>query len=338
MTPRLFTGAAVALLMALTACTPSSSAEPPPDPVPLPANPFVGASLWVDPQSTAQQQANTFQEQGNAAAAEALGPITSQPVASWLASEVQDPYSQAERVTTAAAAQGQLPVMVAYHRPNRDCGSYSAGGSTDPASYLSWVGQLAAGIADRSALIVLEPDALPQAAGGACGSPEEAATEYALLSQAVDILKKQPNARVYIDAGHSSWIGDQTALANALKASGVERADGFSLNVSNFQTTAESVAYGERLSPLIGRQTQFVVDVSRNGRGAPVGADGTEAWCNPPSAGLGANPMLGQDPALAVAFLWIKEPGASDGDCRPGEPIAGKFWPDYAQRLIDQRG
>ncbi|MGH3927116.1 MAG: hypothetical protein ACRDTT_30325 [Pseudonocardiaceae bacterium] len=33
------------------------------------------------------------------------------------------------------------------------------------------------------------------------------------------------------------------------------------------------------------------------------------------------------------AFLWIKEPGDSDGSCRPGEPAAGAWWPDYALTL-----
>jgi endoglucanase len=77
--------------------------------------------------------------------------------------------------------------------------------------------------------------------------------------------------------------------------------------------------------------------VSRNGKGAPASGEGIDAWCNPPDAALGENPRLVTGPSLAVAFLWIKEPGASDGDCRPGEPKAGTFWPDYASRLIEQR-
>jgi endoglucanase len=140
---------------------------------------------------------------------------------------------------------------------------------------------------------------------------------------------------VFVDAGHAGWIQDLPALAAALRASGVERAAGFSLNVANFQSTADSVAYGERLSGLLGR-AQFVVDVSRNGRGAPA-ASGVDAWCNVPGAALGENPRVGADRALAVAFLWVKEPGASDGSCRPGEPPAGQFWPEYAERLVRER-
>jgi endoglucanase len=150
------------------------------------------------------------------------------------------------------------------------------------------------------------------------------------------VLAAGAGTRVFVDAGHAGWVQDLPALAAALRASGVERAAGFSLNVANFQTTADSVAYGERLSDLLGR-AQFVVDVSRNGRGAPAAASGVDAWCNVPGAALGENPRVGADRALAVAFLWVKEPGASDGSCRPGEPAAGQFWPEYAERLVDQR-
>ena len=62
-----------------------------------------------------------------------------------------------------------------------------------------------------------------------------------------------------------------------------------------------------------------------------------DAWCNPPGVALGENPRIGADRALAVGFVWIKEPGASDGNCRDGEPPAAEFWPDYAVRLIQQR-
>ena len=136
---------------------------------------------------------------------------------------------------------------------------------------------------DRPGLVVLEPDAVAQSVSGACGGRQD----LVMLAQAVHVLKKQPRVRVYIDAGHPGWISDLSSLAEALTASGLEQADGFSLNVSNFRDTTEVVDYGERLSQLLGRKTQFVVDVSRNGRGAPVAAQGIDAWCNPPEAALG---------------------------------------------------
>jgi endoglucanase len=311
--------ALVALVLALLvagACAPDGSTGAPP-------NPLAGARLWVDPQSSAQQQADG-----------SLEAITSQPVATWFVGP-DDPYAEAERVTTTAEVEAALPVLVAYHRPGRDCGSYSAGGAADAESYLAWVGRLAAGIGDRPALVVLEPDAVPQSVAGQCGAGQQAGGAPT-LQRAVELLAQGAGTTIFVDAGHAGWIEDLPALATALRASGVERADGFSLNVANFQTTADSVAYGERLSALLD-QAPFVVDVSRNGRGAPAAATGVDAWCNVPGAGLGEDPHVGADRALAVAFLWIKEPGASDGSCRPGEPPAGQFWPDYARRLVEQR-
>jgi endoglucanase len=327
---RLVAATTLALILVTSACVPSAPQRP--TPVHLPASPLAGARLWVDPQSSVIRQAEASRGEGHAAAA-AVTPITSQPVATWFSAQDDNPFREADRVTSAAAAEGQLPVLVAYHRPGRDCGSYSAGGSSDPQSYLSWVEQVAAGVGDRPALVVLEPDAVAQSVSGACGGRQQ----LLMLAEAVHVFKKQPRVRVYIDAGHPGWITDLSSLADALTASGVERADGFSLNVSNFWETTEVVDYGERLSLLLGGQTQFVVDVSRNGRGAPVAAQGIDAWCNPPEAALGENPRVVDERALAVAFLWIKQPGVSDGDCRPGEPKAGVYWPDYARRLIDQR-
>jgi endoglucanase len=44
----------------------------------------------------------------------------------------------------------------------------------------------------------------------------------------------------------------------------VEHAAGFSLNVSNFATTADNQAYGDQLSVALGEK-QYVIDVSRDG-------------------------------------------------------------------------
>lgn len=326
--PRLVAALALALLLAVSGCGSGAGSQP--------VNPLAGAHLWVDPQSTAAQQADSWRARIGPAAHAAVEAVTSQPVATWLAGKTDDPFDEVVRATSTAEVEAALPVLVAYHRPARDCGSYSAGGSADADAYLAWVGRLAEGIGDRPALVVLEPDGVAQAVSGTCGSPEDAAAVYALLGRAVDVLADRPATRVYVDAGHAGWVGDLPALAEALRASGVERADGFSLNVANFQTTDASVAYGERLSALLDG-AQFVVDVSRNGRGAPAATDGVDAWCNPPGAALGENPRTGAERALAVAFLWVKEPGASDGSCRPGEPPAGEFWPEQAQRLVDQR-
>ena len=316
------------LLAMMTGCSGGAGSPPPP-------NPLTGKSLWVDPDSAAVQAVELLRNQGSDAEADELAPISSQPVATWLVDDAAP--ATARRAIEAAEIATKVPVLVLYHRPGRDCGSYSAGGAAEQTSYLAWVDRIAAAIGDQQVVVVLEPDAIPQALTGQCAQEGRPEASYAMLTAAVERLTVQPNALVYLDAGHPGWVGDLDSLAGALRDSGIERAAGFSLNVSNFVSTADNEAYGDQLSTRL-HDKQYLVDVSRNGRGAPtVDPGSTEAWCNPPGAALGENPRIGPERARAIAFLWIKEPGASDGACRPGEPPAGQYWPEYALQLIRQR-
>ena len=296
---------------------------------PLPRNPLFGERLWVDPQSPVVQAADGLRTSGRQADADALRPITSQPVATWLTHD--DPAPMAKRVVDEAEVADATPVLVLYHRPHRDCGSYSAGGSADAASYARWIGTVADTIGSRRVIVILEPDAVPQLLSTDCAGADDT---YAMLAAAIERLSANEQTRIYLDAGHPGWITDTEQLAQALRRSGIEKADGFSLNVSNFASDAANQEYGDRLSTTLGG-AQYVVDTSRNGNGAPDGQ--ADSWCNPPGAALGADPQIGPERGYGVARLWVKVPGESDGNCRPGEPAAGTFWFDYAMRLIQQR-
>ena len=75
----------------------------------------------------------------------------------------------------------------------------------------------------------------------------------------------------------------------------------------------------------------FVIDTSRNGRG-PVARQGgvvQPAAARPRRAAHDDTGIAGVD-----AFLWIKSPGESDGECANGnDPPAGRWWPKYALGL-----
>src|SRR5688572_12439146 len=76
------------------------------------ANPFAGKKLYVDPNSTARRQAETW-KQSRPADAALLQQIASQPVARWLGgwvTEIGREVNQAVRTITSA---GALPVFVA---------------------------------------------------------------------------------------------------------------------------------------------------------------------------------------------------------------------------------
>jgi endoglucanase len=224
------------------------------------------------------------------------------------------------RVSTIAAA-GALPVLVAYNIPQRDCGSYSAGGSGSPDAYRTWIRNFAAGIGSRAAAVILEPDA---AMLTDCLSSADQATRFSLLADAVSVLSANAGTAVYVDAGNLGWRTPSDVAAR-LQKSGIAKARGFALNVSNFFTTADTASYGLQVSNLVSSKP-FVIDTSRNGLGA------TGDWCNPPGRALGARPGSAVPNARVDALLWIKRVGESDGTCNGG-PSAGTWWPDYALGL-----
>ncbi|RFU84286.1 endoglucanase [Streptomyces triticagri] len=287
-----------------------------------PQSPF-----WVDPDSAAAQQVKQWKADGRTEDAELIRRIADQPSAVWPAGDDPGPAIKAAR--EGASKTGRTAVLVAYNIPHRDCGQHSAGGATSEEFYRQWIGAFADNIEDAKALVILEPDALPHVADG-CTPAEYHEQRFRLMSEAVDRLKKQPNVKVYLDAGNPAWITDPGKLAQPLWQAGLAKADGFALNVSNFQLDATNKEYGRQLSKLVGDK-HFVIDTSRNGNGPLSGAPG-EAWCNPPGRALGARPSTDTGDPLVDAYLWIKRPGESDGACRGG-PQAGRWWPEYALSL-----
>ena len=286
--------------------------------------------FWTAPDSRAAQQAATWRAVGRAADAALMDRIAATPVAEWLNGPNPGPLVRAR--TAAATRAGRIAVLVAYYIPNRDCGQYSVGGAPTAAAYRAWIDEFATALGDRGAYVIVEPDAVAQVVAGC--TRVAANDRYALLAYAVDHLKRQPNTHVYLDAGNSGWIPEAWRLVDALKASGVARADGVALNVSNYQTNKASSTYGDQLSKdlalskdLVGKH--YVIDTSRNGNGP---YSGTDAWCNPPGRALGTPPTTRTDAPLLDAYLWIKRPGESDGTCRGG-PAAGQWWPSYALEL-----
>ncbi|WFB10343.1 glycoside hydrolase family 6 protein [Streptomyces sp. LX-29] len=296
------------------------------------------SELWVNPDSQPARTARQYVTQGRHEDAALMRKIADQPAAEWVG---ELPRARARAVTTAAARTGRTPVLVAYHIPYRDCGRHSAGGAEGAPDYGGWVRELAAGIGDRSAVVILEPDAVAQVVDG-CVPGELREERLAMLRNAVETLKALPRTWVYIDAGNAGWVRDPYALVEPLKQSGIDKADGFSLNVSNFQPTGATIRYGHHLSGSLGG-AHFVIDTSRNGNGATNAAGSRseayaypghheDRWCNPPGRALGERPGTRTGDPKVDAFLWVKRPGESDGTCNGG-PAAGSWWPRYALDL-----
>ncbi|HXG55848.1 MAG TPA: glycoside hydrolase family 6 protein [Vicinamibacterales bacterium] len=283
-------------------------------------NPFKGQKLYVDPNSAAKRQAETW-KRSRPVDSELIGQIAEKPVARWIGGWGGDIRREVNQAVSTMTGSGALPVFVAYNIPYRDCGSYSAGGSATAAAYRKWIKDFASGIGGRNAIVILEPDAL---AGMDCLPPAGRQERVTLISEAVQTLRAQ-RASVYLDAGHANWHAP-AEMAKRLQQAGIDRATGFSLNVSNFSPTQSNVAYGEKLSRLVGGK-HFIIDTSRNGV-----ATNSKEWCNPAGRALGVAPTTDTGHPLVDAFLWVKAPGESDGTCGGG-PRAGSWWSNYALEL-----
>jgi len=339
---------------------------------------------------------------GDKATADLVREMIETPQSVWF--ESGDPHSVQQAVKNTvqrAAGKGEVPVLVAYNLPFRDCAQFSAGGATTVEEYVAWIDGFAAGIGDNKALVILEPDGLGiipwyttfegvlEWCQPAEADPATAAADrFYMLNHAVDAVKAQPNASIYLDGTHSAWLNVGDASDRLYKA-GVERADGFYLNVSNYQFTANLIQYGNwisnclsygpgnfsgcanqywnggpegtKIADLLGPwtgvalsnygewsddaddpalntsginaryagaqpTTKFVIDTSRNGLGPwmPPAYPDPQDWCNPPDRGLGLRPSADTGQALVDAFLWVKIPGESDGECTRGLGPAGE--------------
>ena len=300
-----------ALAAVVGACTPGGATPPP--------------QVYGDPATRAQAWVAAHADDPRAAAIRDR--IVSRPQARWFTRA--DPATieaDVEAYTRPAADAGQVPILVAYTLPERDCGGASNGGAPDFPTWQAWIDGFARGLGDRRAIVVLEPDSL---ALQTCLDEDEVAERHAGLARAVGALRAAaPRAEVYLDAGHSHWQ-PAAEQARRLREAGVAEASGFASNVSNFNTTADEVAYGREVLAALGQPgdgpLRQVIDVSRNGNGPAPGGE----WCDPSGRAVGAAPTLATGEPTVAALLWVKLPGESDG-CAAG---AGTFVPDLAHAL-----
>lgn len=289
---------------------------------PAAANPIAGKRLFVNPVTPARRQAAAWQRSRPADAAYMLR-LAAQPQAIWLGEWDGDIRRVTEGYMRQVGRSGALPVFVAYNIPYRDCGLHSRGGARNAVEYRRWIVGLARGLDGRQSVVILEPDGI---AAIDCLPARLRDERYVLLREAVEVLTKA-GALVYIDAGNANWQ-QPAEIAQRLRFAGIAGAQGFSLNVSNFHGTDVNIAYGNRVSRMVGGK-HYVIDTSRNGRSAVIERE----WCNAPNQALGRAPTTDTGLPLVDAFLWIKTPGQSDGTCNDG-PRAGEWWPEYALGLI----
>ncbi|WP_112134879.1 glycoside hydrolase family 6 protein [Glycomyces dulcitolivorans] len=281
-------------------------------------------ALWTNPNTQAARW--VAQNPNDSRTAMIRDRIAETPAGTWFTqtSPTGGIAAQVSAVVDGAAAAGAAPIMVVYNIPNRDCGGASGGGASSHSVYRGWIDQIAAQI-DGPAYIVLEPDVI---AHDCYGSSERAQINASLAYAAQTLNAADPGVKVYIDSGHSGWL-DAPDAASRLQAAGIQYADGFSLNTSNYRTTAESTAYANQVRNIVGTNKGAVIDTSRNGNG-PLG----DQWCDPSGRAIGEHPTTATGVAGIDAYLWVKLPGEADG-CAGA---AGQFIPDIAYQLANNAG
>lgn len=214
------------------------------------------------------------------------------------------------------AADDDAPVFVIYFSPTKDSSNPS---SDEIEEYFKQNARIAEIIGNKRAIIILEPDLLCLSAN----NTELLGLNKEILEQVVKIYKiSASQTRVYIDAGHSNWHSVDK-MVRILKGSGIELADGFSTNVSNYQETENEIRYAQRLAKRF-QGKRFVIDTGRNGNGPGQSRNGAPYWSDPIGVTTGNVPTFITDYEGLDGYLWIKPPGEADGSAA----IAGSWHPE----------
>jgi endoglucanase len=117
--------------------------------------------------------------------------------------------------------------------------------------------------------------------------------------------------------------------------------------VDDFSTWALTNAwYAQNMGGAVAT-THYLIDTSRNGQGPntmgtyadapydqPASVISTLAsgnWCNPTGAGLGLRPTANTGVPLLDAYLWVKTPGESDGQCDAAGGVRAWDYTAYTQ-------
>jgi endoglucanase len=303
-------------------------------------NVIAGTRFYVDPNSAAAKEERHY-ARSNPAWAKALGDIAVQPAGHrfymWnMGSNVAGQVSH--YLEDAQAQQPGTTVMLStYSLVHGKCG-YTATPAIQ-VRYDNFIKQVAAGIGNTHVVFFLELDSLITAS---CLDHQQLAIRDAELKYAVSVLEADPHVVVYLDGGAAD-AHSASRQASYLRGAGVADAQGFFLNSTHFDWMTSEIHYGQDISRRLGG-SHFIVNSGENGRGPlrPQSRvkDGNEVLCNPPGRGLGPI-SVAKSVAQPTGYadddgsLWFSNPGGSGGQCVPGAPPTGVYWPAYAVMLAD---
>ncbi|AMT71261.1 glycoside hydrolase family 6 protein [Mycobacteroides immunogenum] len=261
--------------------------------------------------------------------------IARYPIAMWATGDQEDDDRNIGDIVARARSAGGTAQLVLYNIPDRDDGFSGPHHAVTRVVYQAWIDRVSALVSDTSMVLIVEPDALwfadRQSLEGTDFGDRIRALRYA-----VDTFSaRNPNARVYVEAGTSSGSVTPERMAALLAKVGVSDRVGYAVNVSSFAPVYEITRYAQRIRATLQRwfdirDPRYVVDTSQNGS-----PDWNFDWCNPAGRTLGSPPeVLGRPDGLDMN-LWILAPGSSNGPCgaAPDAP-GGQFNPALATALL----
>jgi cellulose 1,4-beta-cellobiosidase len=347
-------------------------------------NPFKDVRFFLNPEYTASVEATAAKHPDEAAT---IRKVATYPTGVWLSDikAVENLKGWLDEAKKQQEASGvpTMTVIVVYNLPNRDCSAESSAGElkveeNGEASYRTdYIDPIVAQFkahANQPIAVILEPDSLGNMATN-LSLPKCQQARSVYKNGIVYAIKsfKLPNVSVYLDAGHSGWLGwddNRAKIARVFKtvlseAGGPQMIRGFAINTSNYTHLSNrdgavleptnpcpnELTYAKQLSGMLAmygfKDHGIIIDTSRNGKGGIRTKWGS--WCNVHGAGLGERPRV--DPAPGIdAYYWVKPPGESDGSSDPkgprfdemcagedaakGAPQAGKWFEAYFMDLV----
>ncbi|KAF8582951.1 glycoside hydrolase family 6 protein [Ramaria rubella] len=338
-----------------TSSAPSSTPSVPTDA----GNPFTGYNTFLIPEYVAEVQA-AVANITDATTATKAKELESIPVFFWMDVAAKVPTLGTYLASAAAAGGSQLVQAVIYDLPDRDCAAESSAGeytiaNNGSALYKAYIDAIAAQVTKYPTVrvvFVVEPDGLANLVTNLdiskCANAES--TYIELVSYAISQLQ-QPNVFLYLDAGHSGWLGWPANISPAAALFGQVLSGagsgavvrGLATDVSNYnllrgpEDPAQSPnpnydeeLYINALAPLLAQNNypaHFIVDQGRSGVADIRTQEGD--WCNVKGAGLGIRPTTATSNALIDALTslclthfaqWVKPPGESDGTSNTTSP------------------
>jgi cellulose 1,4-beta-cellobiosidase len=236
------------------------------------ANPYVGATGFLNPNYVAEVDAAAATKTGTLASEEAA--VAQYSTGIWLDSIAAVTggtgystsllgYLQDAETEAASASQPIVMTIVIYDLPDRDCAALASNGELQIADNglqdyeTEYINPIVADLQqfennNLRVVAIIEPDSLPNLVTNLsianCAEANSSGVYVQGIQYALNQLHAIPNVYNYVDIAHSGWLGWSsnfqpavTLIANTIKGTtaGANSVDGFISNTANYTPTVE---------------------------------------------------------------------------------------------------